>query len=48
MKIKYSRFIPFKGFYAINLFGTLFIRKEFEGDPITKRTLNHESIILLR
>ena len=30
MKVKYSSIIPFKGFYAINLFGTYFIRKEYE------------------
>lgn len=44
MKIKYSKLIPFKGFYAINLFGTYFIRKEFEGEPVPKSTLNHEAI----
>lgn len=44
MKIKYSKIIPFKGFYAINLFGTLFIRKEYEGKKISKSTLTHESI----
>ena len=44
MKIKYSKIIPFKGFYAINLFGTYFIRKEYEGQKISKSTLIHESI----
>lgn len=44
MKIKYSSIIPFKGFYAINLFGTLFVRKEYKNKPISKTTLNHESI----
>lgn len=44
MKIKYSRIIPFKGFYAINLFGTYVIRKEYEGEPIRESTLNHEAI----
>ena len=44
MKIKYSKIIPFKGFYAINLFGTYFIRKEFEGKSVPKKTLNHEAI----
>lgn len=44
MKIKYSKIIPFKGFYAINLFGTYFIRKEYEGQKIPKTTLNHEAI----
>lgn len=44
MKIQYSSIIPFKGFYAINLFGVLFIRKEYKDRPVSKRTLNHESI----
>ena len=44
MKIKYSKIIPFKGFYAINLFGTLFIREKYQGHPISETTLNHESI----
>ena len=44
MKIKYSKIIPFKGFFAINLFGTYFIRKEYEGYLIPQSTLNHEAI----
>ena len=44
MKIKYSKVVPFKGFYAINLFGTLFIREKYKGKPISETTLNHESI----
>ena len=44
MKIKYSKLIPFKGFYAINLFGTYFIREEYKGYPIEEETLNHEDI----
>lgn len=44
MKIKYSKIIPFKGFYAINLFGTYFIREEYKGEKIEKSTLNHEAI----
>jgi hypothetical protein len=44
MKIKYSSIIPFKGFHAINLFGTFFIRKEYEGKPVSKKSINHESI----
>lgn len=46
MKIIYNRFIPFKGFFAINLFGTLFIRQE-KGKPepyVSPRIINHESI----
>ena len=41
MKIIYNRFIPFKGFLAINLFGVLFARK---GAKIDERTLCHEAI----
>jgi hypothetical protein len=44
MKIKYSKIIPFKGFYAVNLFGTYFIREEYKDKPISKRILNHEAI----
>ena len=44
MNIKYSKIIPFKGFYAINLFGTYFIREEYKGEKIPKSTLNHEAI----
>lgn len=43
MKIIYNSIIPFKGFIAINLFGVLFVRKEYKG-KIDKSTLNHESI----
>ena len=44
MKIKYSSIIPIKGFYAMNLFGILFIRKEYKDRPVSKRLINHESI----
>lgn len=37
----YNRFIPFKGFRAINLFGVIFVRK---GSVITPHTINHEKI----
>lgn len=43
MKIIYNNIIPFRGFVAINLFGLLFVRKEYKG-KIGARTLNHESI----
>ena len=38
MKIVYNKFIPFKGFSAINLFGILFARK---GIKISKKIINH-------
>ena len=46
MKIIYNRFIPCKGFLAMNLFGVLFVRWE-KGKPkptLSKYTINHESI----
>ena len=43
MKIIYNRFIPFKGFVAMNLFGILFARNEYR-NKISDRTINHESI----
>lgn len=44
MKIVYNKYIPFKGFFAINLFGTLFIRNEYKDRNVNKLTINHESI----
>lgn len=44
MKIVYNKYIPFKGFFAINLFGTYFIREENKHIKILKKTLNHEAI----
>lgn len=43
MKIVYNRFIPFRGFKAINLFGILFVRREFEG-KLKQRDIRHEYI----
>ena len=44
MKIKYSKIIPFKGFFGINLFGTLFIRDEYRNRKVGQITINHEEI----
>lgn len=41
MKVIYNKWIPFKGFKAINIFGFLFARK---GCVIDERCLNHERI----
>lgn len=41
MKVIYNRFIPFKGFKAINLFGIFFVRKEY---TIDETDIRHESI----
>lgn len=42
MKIIYNRFIPFKGFKAINLCGVVFARQEYR--PLPETTIRHESI----
>jgi hypothetical protein len=42
MKIIYNNILPVKGYIAINLFGVIFCRNEY--NPISSRTLNHESI----
>lgn len=45
MKIIYNRFIPFKGFLVLNLFGVLFVRMYGGHKPVLqKKTINHESI----
>lgn len=51
MKIKYSSIIPFKGFLCINLYETLYVRKEakerWESDRYKyqrEETINHELI----
>ena len=41
MKIVHNKFIPFKGYKAINLFGVVFVRK---GTLINDVDINHESI----
>lgn len=42
MKIIYNNIFPFKGFVAINLFGILFVRKEYKA--LSPFTINHEEI----
>lgn len=42
MKVIYNRFIPFRGFVAINLFGVIFARREYR--QISDKTLRHEQI----
>ena len=43
MKIIYNKIIPFKGYLAINLFGIIFVRKEYK-NYINKTIINHEQI----
>jgi hypothetical protein len=42
MKVIYNKFIPFKGFSAINLLGVVFARIEYK--TLHWATLNHELI----
>ncbi|MGI6048171.1 MAG: hypothetical protein ACOYEG_09230 [Petrimonas sp.] len=42
MKIIYSKYLPVKGFRAINLFGVVFARKE-QGE-LSRQIINHELI----
>ena len=42
MKIIYSKYIPVKGFRAINLFGVIVVRKD--SPQIDRRLLHHERI----
>lgn len=41
MKIKHSKYIPFKGFQAIVIFGVLYVRKD---TVLSERSINHERI----
>ena len=41
MKVIYNKWIPFKGFKCINLFGLLFVRK---GCFMSEKDFNHEAI----
>lgn len=41
-KVIYNNIIPVNGFYAINLFGIIFVRKGL--GKISKTTVNHEDI----
>lgn len=42
MKVIASKFLPLKGFSAMNLFGIVVARKECM--PLTEQTLHHEAI----
>lgn len=41
MKVIYNRFIPFKGYKCVNLFGVFFVR---EGCTMSDTDYNHEAI----
>ena len=42
MKIVYNNILPVKGFAAMNLFGIIFARNEY--NPLARRIQNHEAI----
>ena len=45
MKTIVNKYIPFKGFGALNLFGTIFVREGvYKNNKPPKKTLNHEAI----
>ena len=44
MKIVRTRFIPFEGFAAMNLFGFLLVRRDYDIKRIDDVTINHERI----
>ena len=45
MKIIYNNIIPFKGYFAINIFGLLFVRKDvLTSNQVTDRVIHHETI----
>lgn len=46
LKVICNKFIPFPGYYAMMLFGKIFVRQEYCGREISQRTINHEGIHL--
>lgn len=44
MPLIYSYIIPFKDFYAMNLFGYLVRRRKYYGEPVGLTVQNHEGI----
>jgi len=44
LNLKYSKIIPFDGFYAITIFGTIIRRIKYKDTPISMTTMNHEGI----
>ena len=43
-KIKYNKYIPFKGFLLINLYGTYYVNNRDKNITIHPFMLNHEAI----
>jgi hypothetical protein len=46
LPIKYNKLIPFKGYFAICLFGKIYIRDFNKDREVNKSTMNHEGIHL--
>lgn len=46
LPIKYNNLIPFKGFFAICLFGVIYIRNFNKNRKVYPSTINHEGIHL--
>lgn len=46
LPIKYSKLIPFKGYFATCFFGTIYIRDFNKDRKVHKSTINHEGIHL--
>lgn len=44
LKLAYSKWLPFDGYYALTLFGFIIRRERNRGKPIDVVTYNHESI----
>ena len=42
MKVIYNKVLPFPGYFAINLFGYMFVRDVYKDRKISKQTFNHE------
>ena len=46
LKLAYSKIIPFKGYYAIMLWGYLIRREKYKNIPVSETTWLHETIHL--
>lgn len=44
IKLKYSKIIPFSGFYACTIFNCIFRNIKYKDKPLSKITYNHEMI----
>lgn len=44
LNLKYSKIIPFDGFYAITIFGTIIRRIKYKDTPVSMTTMNYEGI----